>query len=131
MRLIVCLDDKNGISFGERRQSRVRVQVERMLKTVGEEKLYISDYSAPLFGEIPSNVFVCSSPVEEAGDNYCFIEAEGVFDGDFEEIIIYRWNRGYPSDEKFNCDLLRDKKLVSSTDFKGNSHEKITEEIYR
>jgi hypothetical protein len=131
MKLIICLDDKNGISFADRRQSRDRAQIEKMLQTVGEEKLYVSDYSASLFGEIPENVIVCASPVDEAKDGYCFIERDDVSFCDFEEIIIYRWNRVYPSDEKFDVSLLDGKNLVSTTDFKGNSHERITEEVYR
>ena len=46
-------------------------------------------------------------------------------------LIIYRWNRKYPSDVKFNVDPVKcGFKLKSSVDFKGSSHEKITKEIY-
>ena len=132
MKLIICLDDKNGISFADRRQSRDKAQIEKMLKTVGDAKLFISDYSAPLFGDIPQNVIVCSSPLEEAGENdYCFSELEEYIDAPVSEVIIYKWNRVYPADQRFDTNLLSGLKLVSTEDFKGNSHEKITEEVYR
>ena len=132
MILIICLDDKNGISFADRRQSRDKLQIERMLEKVGNAKLYISEYSAPLFGALPQNVVISSSPLDDAVDgDYCFVEREEVMETDFEEIIIYRWHRVYPSDIKFDMNLLNSKEKVSSFEFKGNSHEKITEEIYR
>ena len=132
MKLIICLDDKNGISFADRRQSRDKLQIVRMLETVGNAKLYISDYSATLFGSIPENVIISSTPLYDAGQgDYCFVEREEVFSVEPEEIIIYRWNRVYPSDIKFDTELLVGKTLASTFEFSGNSHEKITEEVYR
>lgn len=132
MKLIICLDDKNGISFADRRQSRDKQQIVRMLETVGNAKLYISDYSATLFGSIPDNVIISSTPLYDAGQgDYCFVEREEVFAEELEEIIIYRWNRVYPSDIKFDTELLVGKALASTFEFSGNSHEKITEEVYR
>lgn len=132
MKLIICLDDKNGIAFADRRQSRDKQQVLRMLETVGNAKLYVSDYSAALFGSIPDNVIISATPLYDAGQgDYCFVEREEVFSVEPEEIIIYRWNRVYPSDIKFDTELLVGKTLASTFEFCGNSHEKITEEVYR
>ena len=39
MNLIVCLDDKNGMAFNGRRQSRDRLLTEDLLQTVGESCL--------------------------------------------------------------------------------------------
>ena len=65
-------------------------------------------------------------------DDTCFVE-----DLAFTEylplvssITIYRWNRHYPSDVKFPQQLLDEWKWIQSTDFPGNSHEKITQERY-
>jgi hypothetical protein len=47
-------------------------------------------------------------------------------------MIIYKWNRVYPSD--LSLDVYPDKiglKLHESFDFKGQAHEKITREIWR
>ena len=49
---------------------------------------------------------------------------------DCSELIIFRWNRDYPSDLKFVFDYLQRFELVSSEKFKGNSHDEITKEHY-
>lgn len=131
MNLIVCLDDNNGYSFASRRQSRDKVQLEKMLKTVGESNLFVNDYTAKLFDALPSNVIVSDNPLTAAQTGeYCFIENITISNIQPEKVIIYRWNRHYPSDKKLPSELLSNKKLLSSTDFAGNSHEKITEEVY-
>ena len=48
-----------------------------------------------------------------------------------QRLIVYRWNRLYPSDVQFPLEYLSGKcKLESSFDFAGNSHERITREVY-
>ena len=131
MNLIVCLDDKNGYSFASRRQTKDRVQLSDMLAFVGENNLFLTDYSSALFSELPTNVKVTNTPQNSAStDDFCFIENIAVEDKNIDKIIIYRWNRSYPSDKKFPLELLGGKTLVSSYDFKGYSHEKITREVY-
>ena len=132
MNLIICLDDKNGYSFASRRQSKDRVQLERMLELVGERKLYLNSYSSKLFESLPDNVVVSDTPQFSAGqDDYCFVENINIISTNIDSLIIYRWNRHYPSDKQLPQELLSGKKLVSSTDFVGHSHEKITEEVYQ
>ena len=46
------------------------------------------------------------------------------------EIIVYRWNRDYPADLFLDIDL-KDWELAETAEFAGNSHEKITREVYR
>ena len=131
MKLIVCLDDKNGFSFAGRRQSRDSVQLEKMLESVGNSKIFVNEYTAKLFDSYPQNISVCENPFQKADENsYCFVENLEIPVLDFSRIIIYRWNRHYPSDKKLPPQILRNKKLVLSTEFAGNSHEKITEEVY-
>lgn len=131
MNLIVCLDDKNGYSFASRRQTKDRVQLNDMLAFVGKNNLFLTDYSSKLFSEIPANVKITNTPQQSAdtGD-FCFIENIAIDDINAEKIIIYRWNRSYPSDKKFSENLLAGKTLVSTTEFRGSSHEKITREVY-
>ena len=131
MNIIFCLDDKNGICFNKRRQSRDKAVCERILEIVGSKTLRMSEESAKLFEK--SNIKAENNFLENAqkGD-YCFAE-NGDFTkycDKFEKAIIYRWNRTYPSDVKINTDFLKTKSRVSVTDFEGNSHQKITEEIY-
>ena len=49
-----------------------------------------------------------------------------------EALILYRWNRRYPSDLTFRIPLSEHGwKLETVTEFSGFSHEKITEEVYK
>ena len=52
MKLILCVDDKGGLAFNHRRQSRDRVLNERILMHCGMHRLWISPYTAKLFGEV-------------------------------------------------------------------------------
>ena len=131
MNLIICLDTKNGYSFASRRQSRDRIQLKKMLDLVGDKRLFLNEYSSKLFEETPSNVTVCDNPLKAAKEgDFCFVENLDVDNVKAEKIIIYRWNRHYPSDKIFTQNLLCDKVLVSAEEFVGNSHEKITQEVY-
>ena len=50
---------------------------------------------------------------------------------DIEKIILYRWNRKYPADFRFDINLEDSEwKLAETREFTGSSHEKITEEVY-
>ena len=132
MKLIFCLDDRNGMMFNGRRQSQDRILRNRISAMTQGHKLIMSRYSTKQF-EIYKNVVTNDDffNIEDC-DDYCFIEdmpfsLEGV-----DEIIIYRWNRHYPADVHFNIDLLKEGfALYSTEDFVGSSHEKITEEKYR
>ena len=132
MRLIVCLDDRGGMMFGGRRQSQDRVLRARIMELTRGHKLWMSAYSAKQFADVDGisvdEAFLCRAG---AGD-VCFQElGEVTLDG-VSRLILYRWNRHYPSDKKFlcvpeECGFSK----VRTTDFAGSSHEKITEEIYQ
>ncbi len=126
MKLIVCLDDNNGMMFNNRRQSRDRVIIENVLELCNGEKLYTNDYSAKLF---PENAVEVIENISEIENGYCFAENFTVNENDVEEIIVYKWNRVYPADVHFNIDL-KNWSLTETVDFEGSSHEKITREIY-
>ena len=133
MKLIVCLSDDGGMMFNRRRQSRDRVLIADMIRQTQGASLWVSPYSAPLFGENCPTLQVAPSPVDAAKkDDYCFAEDTPLpqsLDG-VDELIIYRWNRLYPSDTYFTCDTSPFF-LLESTDFAGSSHDKITKEIWR
>ncbi len=126
MKLIVCLDDKNGMMFNNRRQSRDKILIENMLELCKSEKLYTNEYSVKLFPE--NSVEIMENPAETE-NGYCFAENFLVDEEYVEEIIVYKWNRLYPADTYFNIDL-ENCKLTETIDFEGSSHEKITRERY-
>lgn len=123
MKLIVCLDEKNGMLFNKRRQSRDRLLIENVLELCKGETLYTSQYSARLFPE--NSVEITDFPDR----GYVFCENFTVDEAGLEQIIVYKWNRVYPADTYFNIDL-EDWQMLEIVDFKGSSHEKITREIY-
>ena len=135
MKVIVCLDDKGGMLFNYRRQSRDRVLNADVVEMARGSRLCIDPYSKMLFEEGGAEI-VCDTDfleLAQTGD-YCFVENRALlpYADKFEEIIIYRWNRRYPTDTFFDVDV--DKlgfKCVSTTEFEGYSHEKITKEIFK
>ena len=131
MRLIVCLDDKNGMAFNHRRQSRDRIVIAKIEELVKGSTLYFSSYSAKLF---PSGDFEPSEDyLSRAGeDDFCFVEMEDVtpYEQQIKEITVFRWNRVYPADLYFQIDLTQ-WSLERTVEFPGHSHEKITMEVYR
>lgn len=134
MRLIVCLDDKNGMLFNHRRQSTDRALRQRMLTLTRDSVLRMSDYSARQFDMEASNIVVDEAFLMNTSEKeFCFAETGDIAQhiDKVSQLIIYRWNRVYPSDTKFPDALLKKGwKTVCRTDFPGHSHEKITEEIY-
>ena len=131
MNLIVTLDDGNGMTFNHRRQSRDRVLNERILTLCGGH-LTVNAYTAKLFADTDAKLTVDEDPLTLACENdWCFAEdlAIAPFADRIGKLVVFRWNRSYPSDRKFDLSLA-DWKRISQTDFAGSSHEKITEEIY-
>ncbi|MBQ5591648.1 MAG: ribonuclease Z [Clostridia bacterium] len=130
MKIIVCVDKSNGMLFNSRRQSQDEELRKRIIEISKNSKLLMNNYSAKQF-ENKNNIFISENFLNEAEkENYCFIENSEIPTEGIEEIIIYKWNRKYPADTYFKIDLKKGFKKISSTDFSGSSHEKITEEIY-
>lgn len=134
MNIIVCIDDEYGMLFNHRRQSRDKLLRERILMLTKGTKLWMNLYSAKQFEEeCAENMFADEDFLHNAGSgDYCFVETEDItkYILKIEKIVLYRWNRRYPSDFKFSLDLS-DWTMESTFEFAGSSHEKITEEIYR
>lgn len=131
LRLIVCLDDKNGMAFNHRRQSRDRVVIAKIEELVKGSTLYSSPYSAKLFP--PGDFEPSEDYLSRAGaDDFCFVELEDVtpYEQQIKEITVFRWNRVYPADLYFPTDLTQ-WSLERTVEFPGHSHEKITLEAYR
>ncbi|MBR2443834.1 MAG: ribonuclease Z [Clostridia bacterium] len=127
MKIIVCIDDKKGMLFNKRRQSRDRLLIENLEKHLAGREVYISPYSKALFEKSAINYKVVENPIE-VGQGYAFIENTPL-PNDAEEIVVYHWNRHYPADTYFTMDISAYNK-TSSEEFVGSSHEKITKEVY-
>jgi hypothetical protein len=130
MKIIVCLEDNNGMMFNRRRVSSDAVVTRRILEIASGKKLWMSPYSSKLFaGE---NVCIAEDFLSRAQTGeYCFVEDADIdgYTDRMEEMILFRWNRRYPSDRKFLLSL-DEWKLVSTEEFAGKSHPLITQEVY-
>ena len=127
MKIIICLDDNGGMLFNNRRQCRDRVVCEDVVKNLNGEKLFISPFSQILFESYKNDVLACEDFLTKG--NVCFVENQVLSSCNADEVIVYRWNRNYPSD--FYCDIDFSKySLLQQTEFEGFSHEKITKQIF-
>lgn len=133
MDVILCLDDRNGMLFHHRRQSRDRVVIQDILHECEGRKLWVRPYSAALFSRAEEAISVAEDPLKQAKrGEACFVEDldPAPYEKEIDRWIVYRWNRRYPADVWFSLDLSRGWKRVSQKEFAGHSHEKITKEIY-
>lgn len=130
MNVILCLDDKNGILFNRRRQSRDRLLCAHVLEhTAGQ--LWMNGYSAPLFADYADRIRVAEDFLNACPDTqWCFVENADLSDSmdRIKNLVVYRWNRVYPADRVF--DLKPFGVPVSTEDFPGHSHDRITREVY-
>ena len=135
MKVIVCLDDRDGMLFCGKRQSRDRKVCERIMQLAEGSRLWMNDYSTKLFADYPENILVDTSFLDRALDeDFCFVEDCDItpYVSAINQIVIFRWNRHYPGDKCFPVDItVLPWKLVKTCDFQGYSHEKITMEVYR
>lgn len=135
MRIILALDDSNGMLFNHRRQSSDAAAISRIKEIIKEGMLYLDGYSAGQFENTDIRLSVDEDFLHKAGrGEYCFVENEklsGVKE-DIEGFVIFRWNRKYPGD--FTLDVLPEKcwmACISMDEFAGHSHDKITMEVWR
>lgn len=136
MKIIVCVDDNNGMMFNNRRQSRDRTLIEDVVTTVVGGNLLVTPYSKTLFENFNVAAFFLSEDIlEEAKpEDFCFIENKSLlpYSDRIDELIIYHWNRTYPADMHLDIDPeALSLKLISTVEFAGSSHEKITKELYK
>ncbi len=132
MVLIVCVDEGMGMAFNNRRQSKDSVLRKRLMAVACGKRFMMNEYSVRQFTENTELITVDEDFLVNAQNgDYCFAETEllAPYEQKTEKIILYKWNRAYPSDMKLDI-CLDSWTLVSSFEFKGSSHEKITEEVY-
>jgi hypothetical protein len=134
MKIAICLDDKNGMLFGGRRQTKDQYLRQQLLELAQPNALWMNGFSAKQF-DATDAIRVTEDFLELAPqDHWCFVENTDVlpYKDKIRYIAIYRWNRLYPSDVKFPVEVFCDSwRLVSTRTFPGHSHDEITEEIYQ
>lgn len=134
MKIILALDDDNGMMFNRRRQSQDIAVREKIKGLTKGGKLWLNDYSGRQFGDMGIDLYVEEDFLAKAGPGeYCFVENVGMLTvaEKVEEFIIFRWNRKYPGD--FYPDLLPWEHgfiCSYSEEFQGRSHDKITMEVW-
>lgn len=132
MKLIVCLDDKNGMLFNKRRQSSDQILCQKILTLCEGSVLWMHPYSRPLFDDSCGQIRTDHHFLEKAKpEEYCFVENIDVspYLSCAVEIIVFCWNRVYPADLRFPG-IPEGFQMVKSAEFPGFSHEKITMEVY-
>lgn len=136
MIIIACIDNSNGMMFNKKRLSRDKSVITDIQTITAGRRLMMNRYSYSLFNEYSQNMPCCVSDtfLDDAGEcDYCFVENQNImpYIHKIEGIILYRWNRDYPSDFKFELQLDDNNlKLAESRDFQGFSHNRITKEVY-
>lgn len=128
MTVYVCLDDRNGMLFNKRRQSRDAKVLEDMKESV-PDILTIDPFSEKLIRD--AGIPYVLAGEELSSDAHFFLEARPAAEvlPTASTLVIYRWNRHYPADVRFDADLS-EFTLQSTCDFGGKSHETITKEVY-
>ena len=129
LKKIYVVDKNFGMLFNKRRQSKDSVLIEDIVKKVqaSNGSLWLSDYSKELFEgkDIPmKNILELNNNAEE--EDFLFIEDVDVENFTEEvEFHIYKWDKVYPADKKFEFPLPSSYEIKEETTFVGSSHENI------
>ena len=101
MIVLLCADKKNGMAFHQRRQSLDRAVRADILTMAAGKPIWMTPYSARQFTEPEAVRQISESPLCQAGEGaLCFVEfppLDPVLDR-IEALVLYRWDRVYPSD---------------------------------
>lgn len=134
MTVFVCIEDRGGMLFNKRRLSRDKNLTDDVIRTSDDGVLYVNEFSEELFCETDASVICVPEPMESASDS-AYVFAENIplskYSQRISKLIIYKWNRRYPFDTVLDIDPEKSGfKLSETVDLVGNSHEKITKEVY-
>jgi len=133
MNVILCVDNKMGTMFNNRRQSRDKLLCKKVASLLNGRTLYIKPYSRELFSRLSIGITESEDylAIADSGD-FCFVEGDDLFPlkDCIEKVYLFKWNRDYPHDRKLNTEFLDEFKITYTEDFAGNSHDNITLEVY-
>lgn len=134
MKIIIAVDDDNGLLFNHRRQSKDSEMRKEIISICKNKTLWMNDYTSKQFDQIPENVKVSDTFLEDAGkDDYCFVEDREIlpYAEKTDTLILFHWNRRYPSDLKLDFIPTEHQMILLDTrEFQGSSHDKITMEVW-
>jgi hypothetical protein len=126
----LCLDDRNGLLFNGRRLSRDAHLLADMAAMV-PENLTIDPFSEKLITAAGIPYVLAGEDIPE--DAHFFLENRNPEDllPAAKVLVLYRWNRHYPSDFRWEGSPADHGFLLSeSSEFSGKSHDIITKEVY-
>ena len=119
--------------FNHRRLSRDRRVCEKILDYSNEKELWMNAYSRKLFTDLTDiNSIQIDEKFLDKSQSICFVENQDItpYLPKIDTLVLFQWNRDYPADFFFTVDLSQ-WNLISTEDFEGTSHEKITMEVYK
>lgn len=128
MTIYVCLDDRNGMLFNKRRQSRDAAVLADIRASL-PGALNIDPFSEKLIREAGVPYILAGDALPENAHFFAEARAVAPLLTQGTTLVVYRWNRHYPADVRFDADLSGFT-LQSSEEFPGTSHETITKEVY-
>lgn len=134
MTVIICLDNNGGRMFHGRRQSRDGAVTEKIREICKGKKLWMNAGTWKLYGGLNGVETIADEEflIKAQHGDYCLSESDSLsFAKDnIHAVIVFRWNRSYPSDVRLDLDLENWEK-INALEFPGTSHEKITLEYYK
>lgn len=119
--------------FNHRRLSHDRRVCEKILDYSNEKELWMNAYSRKLFTDLTDiNSIQVDEKFLDKSQSICFVENQDItpYLPKIDTLVLFQWNRDYPADFFFTVDLSQ-WNLISTEDFEGTSHEKITMEVYK
>lgn len=134
MILALCADQKNGMAFHRRRQSLDRAVRADLLAMAAGKPIWMTAYSARQFTESEAVLRLSEAPQSQAGPGeLCFVEFPPLAPvlERIESLVLYRWDRIYPADQRLDLDFNGKFHLVSALAFSGHAHKTITKEVYQ
>jgi hypothetical protein len=114
--------------FNKRRQSRDSAVLADIRACV-PETLAIDGFSEKLIADAQIPYVLAEEPLWEDAHFFLEVRPASQVVPLASTVVVYRWNRHYPADVRFDADLSGFT-LQSTEEFPGTSHETITKEVY-
>ena len=130
MIILLCLDEKNGMMFHNRRQSQDRGLRSYIREMTLGANVYMNQYTKKLYQEFPDAMVREDFLFHAKAGDYCLVEDQELcpVESRIEKLIIFRWNKIYPADQTLDL-CLAEWKLQEEEEFEGSTHH-IRKETY-